>query len=303
MHPHPPLPTRLFNTASALLASLLLLAACSPLHTTPGAAGAHPAASPAAPAAVANNIIPAQAPELRPGVLAGYLPRAALPNSLTLLPAPPPAGSAALATDEAVYASTRALISTPRGALAAADNELGFPKAADRFACALGVAITPERTPHLVTLLRRSFVDAGLSTYAAKDHYARQRPFAKHKAATCVPHEEAKLAKDGSYPSGHAALGWAWALILAEMAPERANALLARGLAYGQSRVVCGVHWQSDVDHGRTMGAAALARLRADPVYQAQFALARQEVLDARANAWLPAASTCAAEAAALASP
>jgi acid phosphatase (class A) len=297
MHPQPPSPLwRSCNTASALLACLLL-AACSPLQTATGAPGMNPAGSPAS---LASGVVPAQAPELRPGVLAGYLPRAALPNSLTLLPAPPAAGSAALATDEAVFASTRASMSGPRGALAAADNELGFPKAADRFACALGVSITPERTPHLVTLLRRSFVDAGLSTYAAKDHYVRQRPFAQHATATCVPHEEVKLAKDGSYPSGHAALGWAWALILAEMAPERADAILARGLAYGQSRVVCGVHWQSDVDQGRVMGAAALARLRADPVYQAQFVLARQEVTAARAKAWLPAPTTCAAEAAAL---
>ena len=78
------------------------------------------------------------------------------------------------------------------------------------------------------------------------------------------------LAKDGSYPSGHASLGWAWGLILAEMAPERANALVARGQAFGQSRVICGVHWQSDVTQGRIIGAATVARLHADPVFRAQ---------------------------------
>lgn len=246
--------------------------------------------------------IPASPPEMRPGMLAGYLPRAALPNSLALLPQPPAAGSALHAADEAAYAATLALKGSERWAMAQRDNTLAFPAAADTFACALDVPVSTEATPHLVTLLRRSYVDAGLATYAAKDHYKRKRPFDQHQASTCVPHEDAKLAKDGSYPSGHAALGWAWGLILAEMAPERADALLARGHAFGQSRVICGAHWQSDVDQGRVVGAAALARLRADPVYRAQFELAQGEVQAARLKGLKPTGD-CAAEAALLKRP
>jgi len=52
------------------------------------------------------------------------------------------------------------------------------------------------------------------------------------------------------------ALGWAWALILAEIAPERADALFARGRSYGESRLVCNVHCQSDILQGRFMGLA-----------------------------------------------
>ena len=246
--------------------------------------------------------IPASPPELRPGMLAGYLPRAALPDSLALLPPPPVAGSALQAADDAAYAATLALKGSARWAMAQRDNTLAFPAAGDTFACTLGVPVNPELTPHLVTLLRRSYVDAGLATYAAKDHYQRKRPFAQHQTSTCVPHEDAKLSKDGSYPSGHSALGWAWGLILAEMAPERADALLARGHAFGQSRVICGAHWQSDVDQGRVVGAAALARLRADPVYQAQFALAKAEVQSARQKGLVPTAD-CAGEAATLKRP
>ncbi|MBY0463405.1 MAG: phosphatase PAP2 family protein [Burkholderiales bacterium] len=247
-------------------------------------------------AGVPSVDIPASPPELRPGVLAGYLPRAALPDSLTLLPPPPAAGSPLQAADEAAYAATHVLKGSARWAMAQRDNNLAFPAAAGTFACTLGVPVSAESTPNLVTLLRRSYVDAGLATYAAKDHYRRKRPFDQHQAATCVPHEDAKLAKDGSYPSGHAALGWAWGLILAEMAPDRADALLARGHAFGQSRVVCGAHWQTDVDQGRVVGAAALARLRADPVYRAQFDQAKAELLAARQKGLAPAAD-CADEA------
>ena len=54
----------------------------------------------------------------------------------------------------------------------------------------------------------------------------------------CTPEIEAGLRNDGSYPSGHTSVGWAWALILSEIAPERQNQILSHGLAYGQSRSV-----------------------------------------------------------------
>ena len=233
------------------------------------------------------------------GYLKGYLDRKQLPDSLALLPKPPAEGSAEAAADLAVYRSTRALRDTPRWALANADDNLKFPKAAEVFSCALDMPIGQEATPHLNMLLRRTLLDSGLSTYGAKDHYKRQRPFAALKEGTCAPASEAALAKDGSYPSGHAALGWAWGLVLAGIAPDKADAVLQRAHAFGQSRVVCGVHWQSDVDQGRVMGAAAVARLQSDTIFQAQLALARQEVADARAKG-AKSPLNCAAEKAAL---
>jgi acid phosphatase (class A) len=239
--------------------------------------------------------------EFRPGsgYLKGYLDRKQLPNSLALLPPPPREGSPQHGADLATYRDTRALRDQPRWTQAARDANLKFPAAAEVFACALDLPISQEATPHLNMLLRRSLLDAGLATYAAKDHYTRMRPFVAAKEATCTPAEEPALAKDGSYPSGHAALGWGWALILTELAPERTDALLARGHAFGQSRVVCGVHWQSDVDAGRVIGAAAVARLHADPVFLAQAAAARKEIDEARAKG-LRATRDCQAEAQAL---
>src|ERR1035437_3907945 len=78
--------------------------------------------------------------------------------------------------------------------------------------------------------------------------------------------------------------GWAWALILSEIAPEQADAILARGRAFGQSRVICNVHWQSDVMEGRIMGAATVARLHADPTFRADLEAARKELAAVRAK-------------------
>lgn len=212
------------------------------------------------------------------GILNGYLPRTDLPDSLALVAPPPAAGSPQALADESTFKGATALRNSPRWNLAARDANLKFPQAADTFSCALGMPISAQDTPQLTMLLRRSLTDAGLATYRAKDHYKRTRPFVAFSEPTCTPAEEAMLAKDGSYPSGHSAVGWAFALLLTEIAPQRANALLARGYAYGQSRVICGVHWQSDVDAGRVVASATVARLHADPVFRAQLAAAGEEV-------------------------
>lgn len=232
----------------------------------------------------------------------GYLERADVPNSLMLLGPPPAAGSAALARDEEARRATLDLRGAERWKLATQDADLAFPKPAENFSCALGVPIDEANTPRLYGLMVKLLSDAGLSTYGVKNKYERTRPFAVHNEGTCTPDQEAILREDGSYPSGHTAAGWAWALALSEIAPDRSNELLARGIAFGQSRVVCDAHWQSDVDGGRIMGAATVARLHADPVFLADLNAARGEVEAARAKGLRPA-QDCAAEAAALSQP
>lgn len=234
------------------------------------------------------------------GYLNGYIDRKELPDSLSLVPPPPARDSARQAADLQQHQHTRNLRNTPRWAYAIKDVNLKFPDAAGVFSCALDIPISQETTPHLNMLLRRSLVDAGFATYKAKDHYTRKRPFAQLGESTCTPQEEAHLSKDGAYPSGHAALGWAWGLILAGLAPDKANALLQRGHAFGDSRMVCGVHWQSDLEAGRLVGAAVVARLQADPVFHAQAQLAKLEIAAARAKGLQSDRPDCAAEAAAL---
>lgn len=243
---------------------------------------------------------PAVVPMIRPGILAGYLKPEALPNSLALLPPPPAKGSAAFALDQEDSKESLALRGTARWELATEDANLKFPQAAGTFSCALDAQINEQDTPHLYMLLRRTLADAGLSTYRAKNHYKRTRPFVMNKEPTCTPDDEEHLKKDGSYPSGHTAIGWAWALILTEIAPDRENAILARGRAFGESRVICNVHWHSDVVEGRFMGAATVARLHADPAFRAELEAAKAELAVVRAKGLKPTRD-CRAEAEALA--
>ena len=243
---------------------------------------------------------PAAVPEVEPGFLTGYLPREALPNSLALLPPPPAAGSAAQAYDEEVRRKALALRGTPRWALANEDANIMFPQAAGTFSCALNAPITEQEAPHLYMLLRRTLSNAGVSTYMAKNHYHRTRPFMVNKEPICPTDEGKPYIKNDSYPSGHAAIGWAWALILSEISPEQTDAILARGRTFGESRMICNVHWQTDVIEGRFMGAATVARLHADPTFRADLEAAKAELAAVRAKALKPQRD-CAAEAAAIA--
>jgi acid phosphatase (class A) len=237
-------------------------------------------------------------PELKPGVPAGYLGRA-LPDSLALVPPPPSTSAPAFAQDEAIHAAAQAMRNGPRGSVATSDADLHFPHAPTAFDCALGASITKEGTPRLYLLMQRTMVDAGMATYRAKDHYRHERPFVHYNESTCTPGDEAALRKDGSYPSGHTAIGWAWGLILVQVAPARTDALLARARAFGESRLVCNAHWQSDILAGRAVAAGTVARLNAESTFRADVDAARAEVQAATP----PDATKCAAEAAALESP
>jgi len=229
----------------------------------------------------------------------GYLDAAAVPASLALVPAPPVAGSAGFALDEQVSREARALRGTPRFAQATRDAELGFPEGANQFSCAIGLDVDAQRTPALYRLLERSRIDASAATRVAKKHHQRPRPFMVNGEPTCTPEDEAGLRGNGSYPSGHTSIGWAWALLLSEIVPDRADAIIARGRNYGESRLVCNVHWQSDILEGRFMGAAAVARLHDNPMFQRDLLAARREI-DAARRAGQQSSRDCAAEEAVL---
>jgi acid phosphatase (class A) len=186
----------------------------------------------------------------------------AVPDSFAFLPPPPAEGSIGFKLDQDIYLQTRELV----GTAAWDDAVLVGNRSAnwrEYFLDAFGMKITEETTPHTYALISRTFDDLNAAAESAKDHYQRVRPYDYYKkpGSTCSPKEEERFSKNGSYPSGHASYGWGLALILAEISPERQSAILKRGYAIGFSRIVCGVHWASDIDAGRSVAAAAVAQM------------------------------------------
>lgn len=207
-----------------------------------------------------------------------YLNNAQAIDSLTLLPPPPEVGSIAFQNDQAMYEKGRLMRTTERGEQAAEDANLSSGGVANAFSSAFGSPITEADSPALHKLLTNMIEDAGdLATRSAKQKYMRIRPFAFYGVPTCNTKEQDELAKNGSYPSGHTAIGWATALVLAEINPARQNEILKRGYDLGQSRVICGYHWQSDVDAARVVGSAVVATLHTNPAFQQQLQKAKDE--------------------------
>ena len=174
---------------------------------------------------------------------------------------------------------------TERGKLAAEDANLSAGGVANAFSSAFGSPITEKDAPQLHKLLTNMIEDAGdTATRSAKEKYMRIRPFAFYGVSTCNTTEQDKLAKNGSYPSGHTSIGWATAPVLAEINPQRQNEILKRGYELGESRVICGYHWQSDVDAARIVGSAVVATLHTNPAFQQQLQKAKDEFAKRRSN-------------------
>jgi len=213
----------------------------------------------------------------------GYLAPAVALHIEAWLPPAPADDSLAKAADLEVYFRTRSLIGTARAAEAHADDVAPRPAAgvAPRFAYVLGVTLDERSAPHLLAMMERVRGDAELLLAPVKKSVGnggRPRPFVEFPQLPKCPISYPGLADSGSYPSGHATLGWLWGSILAETAPDYADALIARAMAFGDSRVVCGFHYPSDVAAGRLAASALLARLHADAGFQRDLAAARREV-------------------------
>lgn len=240
----------------------------------------------------------AMAGETKPAAInGGFLTAETRPQALATIPPAPKEGEARNDLDWKIFRDTRKLEGSDRWKLAQSDNSY-LPKdlLAD-FSCAVGASLTPENAPTLAGILARTTFDAGVAAEGAKQIYKRTRPYLHNTPSTICIEKADGLAKSFDYPSGHASLGWMSGLVMAQLAPDRAGEALARGRAYGESRVVCGVHNMSAIEAGRTNAAGVFAALQSSSDFVAAMAKARVEVEAARASGAKPDAAWCAKEA------
>jgi len=237
----------------------------------------------------------------RPPIVSGYLKSEQRPDHNVFLPPPPASESLLGVADLALYRATRALEGTPRWQLAARDADIAQRDLFADFKCSLGVDLNAVQAPATTRLLTRASADLFPLVGASKERYKRPRPYLVENLHLCiVPSEE--LTRGGSYPSGHSAAGWLYGLLLAETAPDSASAIVARGRAFGESRVVCGVHYLSDIEGGRMLASALVATLNGNAEFAADLAAARGEIAALRASG-AKADAACANEASALKTP
>ncbi|SEL86424.1 acid phosphatase (class A) [Roseateles sp. YR242] len=196
---------------------------------------------------------------------------------------PPPAEGTQADRDDVAGVLARQQVDPARRASAELDGELLY----DRFAPLLGIELKRERFPALISLLNRSVRQAGQPAFAAKQIYRRLRPYQRLTLSqVCGRSGGSKPDPDAqqrtSYPSGHSTYGWTTALVLARVAPDKAAALLARANEYADSRLICGMHFQSDVEAGRQLATAVVSQLDLNPEFQQDLQRARAELAAAR---------------------
>lgn len=195
--------------------------------------------------------------------------------------APPAENSAAFIYDIKQYYHGKELRLNPeRAAIAVRDANYGLNTIIREFAIPFGMQISWKHTPKIFTLLRDALATTDSICKLPKAFYMRPRPFMVFNEATLTPQDEPSLRRNGSFPSGHTILGWSAALLLSEINPAQADTIIARGIMYGESRVICGAHWQSDVDAARIAASVAYAKLHTSERFAKQMAAAKKEFKD-----------------------
>jgi len=210
----------------------------------------------------------------------GYL-HGSEPNFLSLLAPYPALDTEQDKIDVATFRQMQASDRSARWKLAEADDQMTYA----RFFEVLGVDLDAARLPIVMHLLRRMERDVLDTTFDAKPYFDRPRPYQRfaveHVCGANAPPKPEPHPQGGSsassYPSGHAAFGWGLALALAEVAPDHAQAILSRGREYGESRVICAVHYPSDVAAGEIVATAVVERLHAIPEFTRDLVCAQQE--------------------------
>jgi len=236
----------------------------------------------AAPGDRARFLEGASAAKLSPAELAeepkGYLDPGAL-DAAAVVPPPPALGGPADQADVARLKQATANATDARWQRAVADDASVY----DRFEKEFGLALDRRHLPRTIRLLNRVATDTLAVTGEVKKLHPRSRPFQRFAldrvcGEATPPKPEAAPAKATSYPSGHASVSWAAVLVLTEIAPPRAQALLARVVDFGESRVVCGLHFPSDIEAGRVLAGAVVDKLLAVPEFRRDMACAKTEV-------------------------
>ncbi len=105
--------------------------------------------------------------------------------------------------------------------------------------------------------------------------------------------DKAYTANSGSLPSRHTNTGVTDSLLLAQMIPERFQALVERGGRYGYSRVMLGLHYPLEVMGSRMVAKRNVADYLNDAAWRKLFSETRDQLRSALEKECDVALATC----------
>ncbi|HEX7470045.1 MAG TPA: phosphatase PAP2 family protein [Verrucomicrobiae bacterium] len=197
-----------------------------------------------------------------------YLP-AGKPDAIALLAPSPLPGSPEQAADMDEVRNVHSACTTNEAALAFSEKKFSV----FNFAPVVGSFFQPDKLPKTEAFFKRVKTDASIITDSAKNHWQRPRPF-----VTDTNLASGELEKSFSYPSGHSTEATVLALVLADMIPDKKDAILAEGRAIGWHRVEIARHYSTDIYAGRVFAQAIVRELMASPDFQRDFAESKAEI-------------------------
>lgn len=194
-------------------------------------------------------------------------------DGIALLPAPPTLSSAEQIAD---LNSARAIFKsrTPT------DEANAFESAKlslFHFAPAIGSFFQPGKFPKMELFYQNFKPEIKAAIDEPKNHWKRQRPYQVDTNLWL-----GKPEPSFGYPSGHSSVGTVQSLFLAELFPEKRDAILQIGRSIGWDRVIIGKHFPTDIYAGRVLGQAIFRELLASPAFQHDLAEVKAEVQIAR---------------------
>ncbi len=201
----------------------------------------------------------------------GYYTQSAPPDLSGIIP-PPPAQNSDTTKAELALLHQIEQSRTPVQVAAAQDDD----RHEDIFylRTVMGKGFTPDKLPLLTALSNRMESEGSAASHALKGEFKRPRPY--QFDSTLHPVCET-VAQPNSYPSGHSIVGYLDAFILIRMVPEKSREILERADDYAHNRMVCGVHYPSDLAAGRDVAYILFGYLMAQPRFQNDLAAARAE--------------------------
>jgi len=143
------------------------------------------------------------------------------------------------------------------------------------FKTVMGEGFNAQALPLTALLSKHVEEDQQADSEPVKNKFDRVRPY--NNDATLHPVCKLKKIPD-SYPSGHSMTGYLMALTLASMIPEKRDAIFARADDYLHNRLVCGVHYPSDLQAGKEVAYALFGVMEDNPKFKAERAAAEAEI-------------------------
>jgi acid phosphatase (class A) len=215
-----------------------------------------------------------------------YLTPVQMHQAMAVLPPPSTPGTAEDQADRA--ATDRAFAARSPTDFNAALEEEKFDAFA--FSSVIGAGFQKDRLPHVAALFKEAERETKQAVDESKDHWMRLRPCPP--ASACAQNPEEAKKKSYGYPSGHSSRATVDAMLLAQLFPQDADALMQHARDIGWRRVVKGVHTLQDIYGGRVFGQSLADAMLTSPAMQRDLAAARAELKAAGLPAAMPDAAS-----------